>query len=248
MNNNTTTDNWTQIYSDYKKELLGIITEINKAESNSTNGNNPDRKNVGNRFDAMTTNFEEVTILNNPALFTCGRIDHSTVPKGYHIYEVRHDDECRGNAAQLAKKIIVNHWGTLITRDEITDVTKDGYKYIEPEALNYGAGDCRTMTEFMEKYPCFRLMKSNGAAKYTEYTITDFIKVGNKRFVFGVNFDKENPYVTLSCSDVFQKDDKGSYFSSCNEAVSDLQKCAYKEFKNTCMNKTNDVKQRDDAR
>lgn len=100
----------------------------------------------------MEETFDEVTILGKPALFTCIRIERSTVPKGYQLYEVRHDDDCRGDAVQIARGIMVNHWGSLITREEIK-LPSDGRLDIEPEDLNYGCGDCHTMKDFMEKYP-----------------------------------------------------------------------------------------------
>ena len=104
------------------------------------------------RFSAMTERFEEVTILEKPALFTCLRIDRNTVPRGYHLYEVRHDDESQGEAVQLAKGIMVNHWGTLITRDGIK-LPSEGFLDIAPEDLHYSTGSCRTMREFIDKYP-----------------------------------------------------------------------------------------------
>jgi hypothetical protein len=100
----------------------------------------------------MEERFEEVTILNMPALFTPIRINRDTVPTGYHLYEVRHDDECQGDAVQIASFIMVNHWGTLITRDLIK-LPPAGRLDIEPEDLNYFPGDSHTMKSFMEKYP-----------------------------------------------------------------------------------------------
>lgn len=104
------------------------------------------------RFNAMTEAFEEVTILEKPALFTSLRIDRSTVPKGLYLYEVRHVDDCQGIACQIARGIMVNHWGTLITREPIK-LPPDGYLDIEPDDLNYSTGDCRTVKGYMEKYP-----------------------------------------------------------------------------------------------
>ena len=104
------------------------------------------------RFNAMEEDFEEVTIFDKPALFTSLRIGRNTVPRGYHLYEVRHDDDCQGDAVQLARGIMVNHWGSLITRDEIK-LPADGYLDLNPEDLNYATGDCQSMKEFMEKYP-----------------------------------------------------------------------------------------------
>ena len=103
------------------------------------------------RYNAMTEDFEEVTILNKPALFTSARIDRSTIPHGYHIYEVRHDDDCQGDAVQIARNIYVNNWGSLITQNEIA--MPDGFLDIEPDDLNYSTGDCRSMVGFMANYP-----------------------------------------------------------------------------------------------
>jgi hypothetical protein len=104
------------------------------------------------RFNAMEEDFEEVTILDKPALFTPIRIDRNSVPRGYHMYEVRHDDDCSGIACQIARNIVVNHWGTLITRDKIK-MPPDGYLDLELYDLNYSTGECGSMKEFMAKYP-----------------------------------------------------------------------------------------------
>ena len=60
----------------------------------------------------MTEDFEEITILDKPALFTPLRIYRDTVPYGYYLYEVRHDDDFQGDAVQIAKSIWVNLWDT----------------------------------------------------------------------------------------------------------------------------------------
>jgi hypothetical protein len=104
------------------------------------------------RFDAMLEDFEEVTILDKPALFTPIRIKRDTVPHGYQLYEVRHDDDCQGDAVQIARNIVVNHWGSLITLDEIK-LDLDGFLDIEPDDMNYCTGDCRYMKDYMAKYP-----------------------------------------------------------------------------------------------
>lgn len=104
------------------------------------------------RFNAMEEDFEEVTFLDKPALFTPIRIERSTVPRGYHLYEVRHDDYGRGDAVQIGRNIAVNHWGSLIMRDEIK-LPSDRLLDIQPEALNYYPGDDLSMKDFMKKYP-----------------------------------------------------------------------------------------------
>ena len=69
--------------------------------------------------DARKESFEEVTVFGKTMLFTNNRIDPNTVPKGYHLYEVRHDDDMQGIPCEIGKKIIVNHWGTLISNKPI---------------------------------------------------------------------------------------------------------------------------------
>ena len=104
------------------------------------------------RFDAMVVSFEEITILGNPALFTPVRIDRSTVPDGYWLYEMRHDDDCQGDVVHIAIDIVVNHWGSIILLDEI-ELPPDGYLGIDPMDVNYGTGECRSMAAYMSKYP-----------------------------------------------------------------------------------------------
>jgi hypothetical protein len=100
----------------------------------------------------MSTDFEEVTLFGKPALFSAFRIDRTTVPRGYHLYEVRHDDGCQGIAVQLGHRIIVNHWGTIITRDKVR-LRAEGFLGIKDEDIHYGCGDIRSMAGYMAAYP-----------------------------------------------------------------------------------------------
>ena len=105
------------------------------------------------RYNAMEEIFTELEVLGKPALFHDMRIDRNTVPKGLYLYEIRHDDKGWGNPVRIAKGIMVNHFGSIITREPIR-LLPDGYLNIEPEKdWNYAGGDCRTVKEFQEKYP-----------------------------------------------------------------------------------------------
>ena len=84
------------------------------------------------RYNAMEETFTEVRVLGKPAFFHDLRIDRSTVPKGLYLYEVRHDDEGWGDPVQIAKGIMVNHFGSIITREPIR-LPPDGYLEIDPE-------------------------------------------------------------------------------------------------------------------
>lgn len=104
------------------------------------------------QYNAMETDFEEVILFDKPALFTSLRIDRSTVPRGYYAYDIRHDDDCQGDAVEIARGVAVNHWGTVITRDKV-DLPPDGYRDMKPTDINYAYGECDSMKAFMEAYP-----------------------------------------------------------------------------------------------
>lgn len=108
------------------------------------------------RYNAMEEHFKEVMVLGKPALFHDMRIDRDSVPKGLYLYEVRHDDESLGDPVQIAKGIMANHYGSIITHEPIK-LPQDGYLDIDPEKdWRYAGGGCRTVEEFMAKYTLAR--------------------------------------------------------------------------------------------
>lgn len=105
------------------------------------------------RYNAIDEQFTEITVFGKPALFHDMRIDRDSVPKGLFLYEVRYDDMGRGEPVQIAKRIMINHLGSIITREPI-QLSLSGYRDIDPvKEWGYTDGDCRTVEEFMKKYP-----------------------------------------------------------------------------------------------
>ena len=45
------------------------------------------------------------------------RIDPATIPTGYHVYEIRHDDT--GSPCTIEKRVWVDFYGSFITQQEI---------------------------------------------------------------------------------------------------------------------------------
>ncbi len=108
-------------------------------------------------LDASTARFELVTVLGYPMLFTCCRVDRSTVPKGLHLYEVRHDDDMHGDPVEIGDWILVNHWGTLLTTTPIKldrhPQLHRSFRGIDPEQdWNYESYEL-TVEQYLEKYP-----------------------------------------------------------------------------------------------
>lgn len=82
------------------------------------------------RYRVEDLRYEEVNVAGYRVFFTNERTDSDTVPDGWHQYEVRHDDECLGIPVEISKKILVNFWGTILTREEIRDIENGGKIYL----------------------------------------------------------------------------------------------------------------------
>ena len=71
----------------------------------------------------------------HPCLFTDVRINPDTVPEGKFMYQVR-DNECNGDWHMIAKGILVNFWGTILT-DEPIDFDSYSDKSVYVTDYNY---------------------------------------------------------------------------------------------------------------
>mgnify|MGYP001111286725 CR=1 FL=1 len=90
--------------------------------------------------------------------YVCGmsRIDRDTVPKSLHVYEMRHDDNQQGLPVEIAQRILVNHWGTLLSSRPIRLLGAPGgraYRIINPKRdWSYEGADL-TVRKYMEQHP-----------------------------------------------------------------------------------------------
>lgn len=89
---------------------------------------------------ARELKYEGLELFGQTVMFTCLRIDRSTVPEGLFAYDLRHDDNCDGKICEAAPYIMVNHWGTILCREPIAmpdskyrAVTEDDYSYTGEE-------------------------------------------------------------------------------------------------------------------
>ena len=103
-------------------------------------------------YDAQKVTYQEVAIFDRPALFTECRIDRATVPEGVYRYELRHGDEDWGEPRELARNLMVNFYGTVLTREPF-QLPIDGWIPMENDSLSFLDGECRTLSEFQQKYP-----------------------------------------------------------------------------------------------
>ena len=72
--------------------------------------------------------------------------------QGLYLYEVRYDDET-WEPVQIAKGILANHLGSVLTRERLK-IPANGYLDLEAKTdWKYKDKGCRTVQEFLEKYP-----------------------------------------------------------------------------------------------
>lgn len=96
--------------------------------------------------DAKKETFELAMLDAYPVLFTSARVDLKTVPKDLFCYDVRHDDDGQGIACEVKPHVLVNHWGTVLSKEEIP-MEEDG-SYYPREDLDY-SGESLTVEEYL---------------------------------------------------------------------------------------------------
>ena len=96
-------------------------------------------------IDANKEVFELAEIDGVSVLFSHARIDRQTVPMGFSCYDVRESDGFSGVAATLENNVIVNHLGTILSR-EIFPLTNGFYQI--KEEMNY-LGETMTAAEYL---------------------------------------------------------------------------------------------------
>ena len=106
----------------------------------------------------LSDKFELVVIFDKPVLFTCERLNRNLPIEGVYYYDIRHDDECRGDMAQLKDRVMVNHWGTVISKEGFEPREVGGKIFTTAEGIdmdeedyNY-LGERLSVSEYLEKY------------------------------------------------------------------------------------------------
>ena len=106
----------------------------------------------------LAEEFELIVIFDKPVLFSCERLDRSLPIEGVNYYDIRHDDECRGDMSELKDRVMVNHWGTVISKEKFEPREIDGKIFTTAEGIEMDEGDydylgkTLSVSEYLEKY------------------------------------------------------------------------------------------------
>ncbi len=97
-------------------------------------------------LDARNEHYTLIDMDGHICLFTNMRLDRDTIPEGLHCYDVR-DDSGDGTFAQIQNFVMVDHWGTIITKDPIP-MDPQWHCYWPKQDAEYFSNDSFTLEEF----------------------------------------------------------------------------------------------------
>lgn len=106
---------------------------------------------MGKYYNAFDESYEEIILFGQPVLFNPMRIAYDTLPKGMYRYEIR--DDGQGNMYQLGPRILVNHWGTILSNKPLK-LDRDYFRYIDENTdVKRLDGKSVSIQEYLDKYP-----------------------------------------------------------------------------------------------
>ena len=83
------------------------------------------------KVDAKSVTWEKVEVLGKEGLFTIFRVDKSSIPEGWIMYEVRHSEYDWTEPVEIALGVLVNHMGTLLVKEPFelvpSEITNNAY-------------------------------------------------------------------------------------------------------------------------
>ena len=82
-----------------------------------------------------TAECEAVEYKGEYALLYEGRLDKTTVPDGFHVYDIRHSDDDWGEPRTIEKSVTVNFYGSIILNHPL-DIPECGYIDVGEEDIN----------------------------------------------------------------------------------------------------------------
>lgn len=100
-------------------------------------------------LDAAREKYILAEIDSRPVLFTNMRLNRDTVPEGLFCYDVRDSDYLDGSMAEVKPFVMVNHWGTILSREAFP---LDGHGSYYPKDWGY-LDKTMSLTEFQAATP-----------------------------------------------------------------------------------------------
>ena len=97
-------------------------------------------------LDARDERYTLIDMDGHICLFTNMRLDRDTIPESLHCYDVR-DADANGVFAEVAPFVLVNHWGTIITKEPIP-MDSQWHCYWPERDAEYYSNESFTLEQF----------------------------------------------------------------------------------------------------
>ncbi len=98
---------------------------------------------------AFEAQYDSVELFGIPALFTNSRLDRTTIPSGWHCYDVRGSDHDPGRLSTLEPYVLVNHAGSILSLQPIP--FPEGQDYVKIRGkINFDDDPNDMLTKFRE--------------------------------------------------------------------------------------------------
>lgn len=108
------------------------------------------------RRDANKDTYEEIELFGMKMLLTMARIDRTSVPEGLHLYELRHSDEDWCDPVQIGKGVLVNFYGTVLSREPV-ELNADGFLDLDADAIGYLDSGTVELKDYLAQKPTMQL-------------------------------------------------------------------------------------------
>lgn len=101
------------------------------------------------KINLLNGEYDLIEIFDKPALFLNERISKKDIPAGLYKCDVRNDDESINGFSELSPSVLVNHFGTIITKEPI-DFGINGYITLNEETEPNFIGSSITIEQYIK--------------------------------------------------------------------------------------------------
>lgn len=117
-------------------------------------------------INVWSDSMQHIELLGKPALFSDSRVDRSTVPDGWYVYDLRGSDYDPDLISTLEARVIVNYAGSILTPEPV--IFPDGQDYLDTPIEMRFIGLDRMAREFDGPNPSQYRIAYDGQAESQE--------------------------------------------------------------------------------
>lgn len=103
-------------------------------------------------INVWSDSMQHIELLGKPALFSDSRVNRSTVPDGWYVYDLRGSDYDPDLISTLEARVIVNYAGSILTPEPV--IFPDGQDYLDVKGQTDFLDEEITLIDFSASMKC----------------------------------------------------------------------------------------------